>query len=315
MIELAHLSKWYGPILALDAIDLNVPKGRIAGFLGPNGAGKTTTIRILTCFMPASDGRAAVNGFDVFKDSAQVRRSIGYLPESNPLYPEMRVDEHLHYFGKLHGLRRADRRARIGTLTERCGLSAIIQRPIGHLSKGNKQRVGLAQALLHDPPVLILDEPTAGLDPAQIREVRELICSLSREKTILLSTHILPEAEMTCDELTIIARGRVVAQGTPDQLKQRARASSRIVMEIQAPPAHVQQVLNELPQVARTDTDEADGWCVTHVTPADSADDIRPALGQAASQQRWIVREIRHEVGSLEEFFIQAVEPDFKQSA
>jgi len=305
MIEARDLTKWYGPILALDRVDLSVPKGRIVGFLGPNGAGKTTTIRILTCFMPATGGNATVNGFDVFTESAQVRRQIGYLPEATPLYPEMRVTEQLHHFGKLHGLNRKQRKARIEALSDRCGLTQIASRPIGHLSKGNRQRVGLAQAMLHDPPVLILDEPTAGLDPTQIGEVRKLIKSLAGEKTILLSTHILPEVERTCEELVVIAGGRVVAGGTPDELKSQVRASARVIMEVKANAPAVAQAVKALPQVASCETDAHDGWAVARVTAKENVGDIRETLGALAASKQWTLREMRYEAASLEEFFVQ----------
>ena len=305
MIQVQQLTKWYGPILALDHIDLEVAPGRIVGFLGPNGAGKTTTIRILTCFMPASGGRASVNGCDVFRESHRVRRQIGYLPENTPLYPEMRVDEHLHFFGRLHGLRRSERRRRIDALTDRCGLGAIRRRPVSQLSKGNRQRVGLAQALLHDPPVLILDEPTAGLDPAQITEVRKLITSLAEQKTILLSTHILPEAEKTCEEVAIIHNGRIVADGTPEELKQRVRSGSRVILEVRAEASAVKPTLEALPDVASVEAEDHGEWCHSVVSPSDGGGDIREALGRAASERGWAIREMRHELASLEEYFVQ----------
>jgi ABC-2 type transport system ATP-binding protein len=305
MIEARQLTKWYGPILALDRVDLDVRPGRIVGFLGPNGAGKTTTIRILTCFMPATSGSATVNGFDVFRQSAEVRRQIGYLPEATPLYPEMRVTEQLHHFGKLHGLNRKQRKQRIEALSDRCGLTKIANRPIGQLSKGNRQRVGLAQAMLHDPPVLILDEPTAGLDPAQISEVRKLIRSLAGEKTVLLSTHILPEVEKTCQDVVIIAGGSVVASGTPDELKSQVRRQARVVMELKAAAPIVAESLKSIAAVESVDTDVAEGWCIAKVTPCPDVGDIRETLARLAVDKQWVVREMRFEVASLEEYFVQ----------
>ncbi len=316
MIEAQQLTKWYGPHLALDRVDLAAPQGRVLGFLGPNGAGKSTTLRILTGYMPATSGSAVINGHTVTDDPFAVRRSIGYLPESTPLYPELRVREQLHLFGRFHHMSRSDRRARIDYLTDRCGLDAIINRPIGQLSKGNKQRVGLAQAMLHDPPVIILDEPTAGLDPAQIRDVRQLIRSLAQKKTILLSTHILSEAEQTCDSLTIINRGRIVATGSPDQLKRQARAQSRIVMETAADPQSVRATLAALPAVADVQHESADDrWTTITITTTPQAGDIREQLAQTAADQQWLVRELRHEIGSLEAYFIQAIDGEQKQSA
>lgn len=309
MIEVQQLTKWYGPVLALDHINLHVPAGRIVGFLGPNGAGKTTTIRILTAFMPASAGSAKLNGHDVFSQSALVRDSIGYLPESNPLYSEMRVEEHLHHFGKLHHMPRNLRRKRIDELADHCGLSHIRRRLVGQLSKGNRQRVGIAQALLHNPPILILDEPTAGLDPTQITEIRKLITSLAGQKTVLLSTHILPEAEKTCEQLVIIAAGKIVAQGTPDQLKAQVRQSARIILELKADPVIVRDILTKLPGVAEVQTDAHDGWCIAHITPNDPQSDIRESLGQTAQNHHWLIREMRYERASLEEYFIQITAP------
>jgi len=305
MIQVRQLTKWYGPILALDGIDLDVPAGRIVGFLGPNGAGKTTAIRILTGYMPPSAGRATINGHDVISDSLAVRGSIGYLPENTPLYPEMRTREQLHYFGRLHGLSRADRRRRINELTDRCGLQHIVDRPIGQLSKGNRQRVGLAQALLHDPPVLILDEPTVGLDPAQITAVRGLIRELAGEKTILLSTHILPEAEKTCQEMVIIADGRIIASGTPAELTAQARSGAAVLAEVKAGPDDVRQAINALPGVRQVEVEQRDGWSVASITPAADAGDIRATVAELFMNKQWLCRDLRHEIASLEELFIQ----------
>jgi ABC-2 type transport system ATP-binding protein len=305
MIHVRQLVKFYGPRLAVDHIDLDVQKGQIVGILGPNGAGKTTTIRILTCFMPPTSGEATINGFDVFSQSVDVRRSIGYLPESNPLYPEMKVSEQLHYFGQLHGLDRSARNRRIGELTESCGLSQIINREIGRLSKGNRQRVGLAQALLHDPPVLILDEPTEGLDPKQISDIRNLIVSLGEKKTILLSSHILPEVEKTCQRVVIIHQGRVAAQGTPAELKAQVRSQSRVILEVQADAAKVKQVLSNVPLVNEVEVTGRDGWVQAAVSSAHVGKDIREALGKAVIENRWPIREMRPETATLEEFFVQ----------
>lgn len=308
MIQVERLTKWYGPVLALDQIDLDVERGSIVGFLGPNGAGKTTAIRILTGFLPASGGRASINGHDVFTDSMAVRSNIGYLPESTPLYPEMRVEEQLHYFGKLHGLSRAQRRKRITDLTDSCGLTKIIHRPIGQLSKGNRQRVGLAQALVHDPPVLILDEPTVGMDPAQITAVRQFIQGLGEKKTVLLSTHILPEAERTCGQVVIIAGGRIVAQGTPDQLKASVQSRARVRVEVKANPVAVKQALDPVAGVAGVSTTADHGWCTALIDMADTAqadDALRVRLAKTVADHGWPLRSLGFEGGSLEEFFIE----------
>ena len=305
MIHVSKLVKYYGPRLAVDHLDLDVQQGQIVGFLGPNGAGKTTTLRILTGFMPPTSGTATVNGHDVQSDADGARRSIGYLPESNPLYPEMRVSEQLHYFGRLHGMRRADRTRRIAELTEVCGLQQIIHRTIGALSKGNRQRVGVAQAILHDPPVLIFDEPTEGLDPSQITEVRKLIVSLGERKTILLSSHILPEVEKTAQRVVIIAEGRIVAQGTVDELKKQVRSASRVLVEVKADAAAVRQAFAAIPQVAEVAVTSVDGWVQAAVTAKQAGADVRELLGQTVIERRWPLREMRPETASLEEFFVQ----------
>lgn len=305
MIEVDNLSKWYGPMRALDQVSFAVQRGRIVGFLGPNGAGKTTCIRILTGFIPATAGGAKVGGFDVLSESHQVRSRIGYLPENTPLYPEMRVEEQLHFFGKLHGLSRPQRRRRIDALSEQVGLGAIRRRPIGQLSKGNRQRVGLAQAMLHDPPVLILDEPTAGLDPAQITEVRKLIAGLADEKTVLLSTHILPEVEKTCQEVIIISGGRIAATGTPTELKSRAREGTRVVVEVRADAEAVRTALSAVSGVASVEVETAEAWSIARVGVAPGASDVRPALGEAIAGRGWVVRSMDHELTSLEEYFVQ----------
>ncbi|MCE9589051.1 MAG: ABC transporter ATP-binding protein [Planctomycetes bacterium] len=304
MIEVQNLVKWYGPTLAVDDISFSIPKGQIVGFLGPNGAGKTTTLRMLTGFLPPTSGTARIDGSDVLTQADAARGKIGYLPESTPLYLEMRVEEFLHYRGKLQHMTRQERRARIDIVCERCGLSHIRRRLIGQLSKGNRQRVGLAQALLHDPPVLILDEPTAGLDPNQIGEVRKLISELRGKHTVLLSTHILPEVEKTADSVVIIAGGRIVARGTPDELRRKVSSGSRVLVELQAEPAAVSAAFGAVPGVTLVDAVTHEGWCRATVTPAQGLD-VREALGRAALQNSWPVREMRHEIATLEQYFIQ----------
>jgi ABC-2 type transport system ATP-binding protein len=305
MIEVNDLSKWYGPICAVDHINFQIPAGQIVGFLGPNGAGKSTTLRILTGFMPPSSGTATMAGYDVLTQSPQARAELGYLPEATPLYPEMRVEEYLHYRGKLHGMERQRRRQRVNAVCDRCGLEAMRRRTINRLSKGNKQRVGLAQALLHEPKVLILDEPTAGLDPNQVTEVRKLIEELRGEHTILLSSHILPEVEKTADQVMIIAAGRIAAQGTPESLRQQVAQGGRVMVEVKASnPTVVSQTLRDLNNVDEVSTEMHDGWCRAAITPKDNAD-VREAIGQALLDKQLPVREIRHESASLESYFVQ----------
>lgn len=308
MIQTKQLTKWYGPTLAVDHLSIDIPAGQIVGFLGPNGAGKSTTLRMLTGFVPPTAGAATIDGHDVTKNVKAVRAAIGYLPESTPLYPEMRVEEYLHFRGKLYGMDRTQRRQRIDIVVDRCGLSKVRRRTIAALSKGNRQRVGLAQALLHDPRVLILDEPTAGLDPNQIGHVRELIRELRGEHTIMLSTHILPEIEKVADHVMIIASGRIVAQGSPDALRKQVGQSASVRVEAQAAGAAVKKCLGSLPGVAKVHVQDQSGWCHAVVEPTEGkndAPDMRQAVGQAIIGQGWSLRELGHVSASLEQFFVQ----------
>ena len=308
MIEVQNLVKWYGPTLAVDDLNFSIPHGQIVGFLGPNGAGKSTTLRILTGYLPATSGSVSIDGHDVGDDSLAVRRKVGYLPENTPLYPEMRVEEYLDYRGKLQKMDRTTRRGRIDLVCDRCGLAQVRRRLIGQLSRGNRQRVGLAQSLLHDPPVLILDEPTAGLDPQQIKHVRKLIGELRGQHTVLLSTHILSEVEKTADRVMIIAGGKMVADDTPDELRRSVASGSRILVDIKADgditAASVTGVFEQVEGVSNVEVIQRDGWCHAVVTPKDGSD-AREALGQAIQSNRWLVREIRHESASLEQFFVE----------
>src|SRR5439155_18156792 len=249
LITVEHLVKQYGPVVAVNDISFEVPKGEILGFLGPNGAGKTTTMRILTGYMPPTSGTASVAGYDVFKQSIEARRHIGYMPETVPLYPEMSPRNYLHFIGKLRGLDGRTRRARIDDVAEKCKIEDMLDRLIGKLSKGYRQRVGLAQALLADPEVLILDEPTVGLDPRQIVETRQVIRNLAGEHTVILSTHILPEVSMTCERVIIINRGKVAAIDTPENLQRRMRGTDEIEVEVRGPVEAVKAALQSIPQV------------------------------------------------------------------
>lgn len=304
MIQVKNLTKYYGPHLAVDNISFRVEEGEIVGFLGPNGAGKSTTLRILTCFIPASGGSASVDGFDVFSQSLEVRRRIGYLPEGNPLYPEMRVREFLNFRGKLRGMDRGEREAALRRVTERCALGEFIDRPIGQLSKGMRQRVGLADALLHDPKVLVLDEPTIGLDPAQIRETRKLIAELGKRHTIILSSHILPEVEATCQRMIIIAGGRIRASGSISEVQERIKGASRLIAEIRGPKAEVETAIRQLNGVKSVDTTVREGWNRLRIESADRKD-VREELAAMVARHNWGLRELRLEVGGLEEFFVQ----------
>lgn len=304
MIQVQNLVKWYGPTRAVDHLSFEIPAGQVVGFLGPNGAGKSTTLRMLTGYLPPTAGIARIDGIDVATQSETARARIGYLPESTPLYPEMRVEEYLHFRGKLYGMDRSARRQRIDALTDACGLTMIRRRLVGQLSRGNRQRVGIAQALLHDPPVLILDEPTAGLDPNQIAHVRELIASLRGRHTILLSTHILPEVERVADRVLIIAGGRIRADGSPEELRRKVSAGARVLVELKASVEAVRKVFGQTAGVRQIDVSSHTGWTVAAVTPDEGAD-VREALGQAALNNHWPVREMRFETASLEQFFVQ----------
>jgi ABC-2 type transport system ATP-binding protein len=315
MIQVKNLTKYYGPVLAVDNISFSIEKGQIVGFLGPNGAGKTTTIRILTCFMPASGGSASIAGHDVFTDSLAVRQKIGYLPESCPLYMEMRVKEYLDFRGRLRGMDKVTLRNRSKYVVDACWLEDVYTRPIGQLSKGYRQRVGLADALLHDPEVLILDEPTVGLDPTQIRATRELIKELGKRHTILLSSHILPEVEAICTKSIIIAGGKIVASGSPEELRDRIREQSRLIVELKGPKAEIENSLCALEPVKEVEVLQVNDY-VKLAVKVSGKGDVREQIAQVAMKKQWLTREMRLEVASLEDFFVRVVaDQDVKKSA
>lgn len=304
MIEVKNLTKSYGSVLAVDNISFRVEAGEIVGFLGPNGAGKSTTLRVLTCYQPATRGGARVAGFDVFSQSMEVRRRIGYLPEGNPLYPEMRVREYLNFRGKLRGMNRSERDTAIKRVADRCWLGDFVDRPIGQLSKGMRQRVGLADALLHDPPVVVLDEPTIGLDPNQIRETRKLISDLGKRHTIILSSHILPEVEAVCERMIIIAGGKIRGSGTIGQIRDRIKGASRLIAEIKGPKQEVEAAVGGIGGIKHVESKAADGWNRLRIDAAQDKD-AREEIAAMAARKNWGLRELRLEVGSLEEFFTQ----------
>ncbi len=320
MISVRELTKQYGETLAVDHISFDVAKGSIVGFLGPNGAGKSTTLRMLTCYLPPTSGGATVNGFDIFHQSMQVRENLGYLAENVPLYSEMRVTEYLDFRGRLRRMDRATRRARIEYVLDRCWLQGVRRRQIGHLSKGFRQRVGLADALLHNPAVLILDEPTVGLDPTQIRETRKLIKDLAGKHTVMLSTHILPEVEQVCDRAIIIAGGRIVAQGSPDELRESRRTAARVLIECRGPEKEVVAALNRLSGVSKAEAIDGSAGsdkCITVALRPKEGYDIREEAARTILERGWPLREIRVEHATLEEFFVQvtANQAVAKQSA
>jgi len=307
MIEVDRLTKYYGPVAAIQDVSFAVEKGTIAGFLGPNGAGKTTTMRILSCFMPASSGSARVAGYDVFEQSLEVRRRIGYLPENVPLYGDMTVAAYLDFVADIKGLGRTERRRRVGEVMGRCLIEDVQGRLIGRLSKGYRQRVGLAQALVADPDVLVLDEPTIGLDPKQITEIRSLIKSLAGEHTVILSTHILPEVSMVCEGVIIINRGRIVASGPLDRLMDELSPVARVQLQVEGPAEIVGASLRALPGVTRLESRGVTDGVGTFVVEADRGRDIRRDLYQLVAQQRWALLELRALGLSLEDVFIRIV--------
>ncbi|HEX4793993.1 MAG TPA: ATP-binding cassette domain-containing protein [Humisphaera sp.] len=306
MISVSNLTKEYGNVLAVDHINFEVGTGQVVGFLGPNGAGKSTTIKMLSCFVAPTSGGATVNGFDIFHQSKQVRASLGYLPESTPLYTEMRVEEYLDFRGRLRKMDRANRRKRIDYVVERCWLGNVRKRIIGHLSKGYRQRVGLADSLLHNPKVLILDEPTVGLDPTQIRETRKLIRDLGGQHTVMLSTHILPEVEAVCDRAIIIAAGRIVAQGSPDELRASRRAQARVLVDCRGPAEQVKAALSRVNGVSRVESlPSVEKGCVSFALRPRDSQDIREEVARTIIAGGWPLREMRLEQATLEEFFIE----------
>lgn len=308
MIQVEHLTKWYGPVLAVDNISFDIPEGSVVGFLGPNGAGKSTTMKIMTCYIPASAGTVRVAGLDVLADSLAVRRRIGYMPESVPLYPEMRVREFLTFRAALRDIPRKQRQAAVDRVAERCWLSQpedMTRRRLGELSRGYKQRVGLAEVLLHDPPVLVLDEPTIGLDPAQIRAMRDLIRGLGQEHTVILSSHILAEVEQICGQIIIIAGGRLVAQGTPEELRQRVTGPGHCIAEIRGEePEALRSAIAELPSVATVESDAHGSWTRLDIQ-ASGGTDPRSEVFRLVREKEWELRELREATGSLEDFFVQ----------
>ena len=302
MIQVQNLTKFYGDYPAVRDVSFSVPKGQIVGFLGPNGAGKSTTMRILAGYLTATSGSASIDGLDVFWDPVAVRRRIGYMPENCPLYPEMRVREYLHFRAGIKGLHGARRRQRIDYVLERCWLEDVDRQLVGTLSKGYRQRVGLADTLLADPPVLILDEPTAGLDPAQIRETRNLIRELGQEHTLILSTHILPEVEMTCNRVIIIHQGRVAAQGMVDALESEAGEQAVLDVVVDGPVDPTS--LRNSPQVIHVES-TAHGPRTHLRVYATSIDELVPELSKTAAARGWVLRELKPRKQTLEELFVR----------
>jgi len=309
MIKVENLTKRYAGQAAIQDLNFEVGQGEIMGFLGPNGAGKTTTMRILSSFMPPTSGRATVAGFDVFEQSLQARAHLGYMPENVPLYNDMRVTEYLDYRAALKAVPHRRVAERVGDVKELCGLKEVEKKVIGTLSKGYRQRVGLADALLHEPDLLILDEPTIGLDPNQIRQVRELIKNLGKQHTILLSTHILPEVEMTCSRVIIIHKGRIEACDTPENLLGKIRQAGGVVLEAKVGVDNGGEELKKISGV-RDVTVDADGDWKIFSLRVESGTDVREEIFRLAIDRHWTVRELTQRRATLEDVFVELTHPD-----
>jgi ABC-2 type transport system ATP-binding protein len=305
VIEVQHLTKRYGPFTAVDDISFSVEKGEILGFLGPNGAGKTTTMRVLTGYMPPTEGTAVVAGYSLLDKPIEAKRRTGYLPETPPLYPDMTVRDYLDFCARIKGVARGDRNARVGTSMERARVADMADRHCAKLSKGYRQRVGLAQALLGNPEVLILDEPTAGLDPKQINETRNLIKELRGDHTVVLSTHILPEVSQTCTRVVIINKGKVVAVDTPDNLTSRLRGSETMYLQIDAMGADAGGALASLPGVTKVHVSDAKDGIVGLEVESEAGRDVRRDLASAVVARGWGLLELRPMRMSLEDVFLK----------
>ena len=309
MIKVENLTKRYAGNTAIKDLSFEVGQGEIMGFLGPNGAGKTTTMRILASFMPPTSGRASIAGFDIFEQSLQARARLGYMPENVPLYSDMRVTEYLDYRAALKDVPHRRVAERVGDVKELCGLKEVEKKIIGTLSKGYRQRVGLADALLHEPDLLILDEPTIGLDPNQIRQVRELIKNLGKQHTILLSTHILPEVEMTCSRVIIIHKGRIEACDTPENLLSQIRQAGGVLVEAKTGNDNGAEELKKISGVRDVTMDGDGDWKVFSLR-VESGVDVREEVFRLAAARRWSVRELTQRRATLEDVFVELTHPD-----
>jgi gliding motility-associated transport system ATP-binding protein len=309
MIKVENLTKRYAGHTAIQDLSFEVGKGEIMGFLGPNGAGKSTTMRILSSFMPPTSGRASIAGFDIFEQSLQARAHLGYMPENVPLYNDMRVTEYLNYRAALKGVPSRRMTERVGDVKELCGLKEVEKKIIGALSKGYRQRVGLADALVHEPDLLILDEPTSGLDPNQIRQVRDLIKNLGKQHTILLSTHILPEVEMTCSRVIIINRGRIEACDTPENLLGRIRTAGGVIVEAKVGHDDGAEELKKIAGV-RDVTVSTEGDWQAFALRVEANTDVREEVYRLANDRRWTLRELSQRRATLEDVFVEITHPD-----
>jgi ABC-2 type transport system ATP-binding protein len=315
MIEVENLTKRYGPTLAVSDVSFTVQKGEILGFLGPNGAGKTTTMRVITGFLPPTSGTVRVAGYDVVGEPLDAKRRTGYLPEAPPVYPDMRVDEYLAFVARIKGLPRREIKPRLDEVTEKCAIGDVRRRQIGKLSKGYRQRVGLAQALIHNPEVLVLDEPTAGLDPKQIIETRQLIKNLAGQHTVVLSTHILPEAAKTCQRVVVINEGKVVAVGAPEELTRRLQGYGTVLVTVEGPAAEILDRLQRVHGVNWVEPRESSDQHVTYEIHSDRGQDVRAELARAVVESRWKLLELKSSGLSLEDIFLKLTTKDLSEEA
>lgn len=305
MLEVKGLNKKFGEFQAVRALNFQIRKGEILGFLGPNGAGKTTTMRIITCYIPATSGTVLVDGMDTVANSLNVRKRIGYLAETNPLYGDMTVQEYLQFVGEIRGIKEARLKSRIDEMFAVCGLTKMAGRQISKLSKGYRQRVGLAQAMMHNPDLLILDEPMSGLDPNQIIEIRQLIKKIGAEKTIVYCSHILSEVSATCSRLIIINDGQIVASGTPDELTSRSARGNRYIVRVKTDRAGAQSKLGALPGVSSVSVHPVSADWVSAEVLSDTHDDLGESIFRCVVSNGWSLAELKHETASLEEVFTQ----------
>lgn len=304
MISLSHLTKTYGSTRAVDDITFEVQKGEILGFLGPNGAGKTTTMKVITCYMPPTEGQVTVADLDTRKDSLEIRKKIGYLPENVPIYQDMNVVDYLRFVSEIRKIPKDRTNKRIKEVVKTCGLEDVIVRPISELSKGYKQRVGLAQAIIHEPEVLILDEPTTGLDPNQIMDIRKLIKDLGKEKTVILSTHIMQEVQAICSRVLIINKGKIVADGTPEALQSSFQGNAIIQLELKADGQDIQPKLKAIDRVTRIKRgQDSNGVSKYSLEVEKGATDVREKIFRLAVENKWVILELHREQTSLEDIF------------
>jgi ABC-2 type transport system ATP-binding protein len=313
MIEVENLTKRYGPTLAVSDVTFEAQKGEILGFLGPNGAGKTTTMRVITGYFPPTEGRVRVAGYDVVEEPLEAKRRTGYLPEAPPVYPDMSVTEYLNFVGRIKGVARRELRSRVDEISERCAITDVRQRQIGKLSRGYRQRVGLAQALIHNPEVLVLDEPTAGLDPKQIIETRQLIKGLAGRHTVILSTHILPEASKTCQRVVVINAGKIVAVGTPDELTRRLQGFETILLTVEGVAAEVTHRLQRVAGVNQVEARDTLDGRVTYEVHAEKGKDVRAELARAVVESGWKLYELKTSGLSLEDIFLKLTTKDLSE--